>query len=239
MLGVTEMTEPPSPLEIYRTLMADAKLRLLASERVIGAKKPRTGLQALDMEFCFLQVRRVIEDITFGALVREEKRYTALRQLEKTANPRDHGDPARDWQAPEMLKRLVALSPHALPIPHRTANQVSPGFVHCDRENIEVNHGRLIDLYKKCGGFLHGANPLGTDFATATAVRRHSYETAPQEVNRALAFLRTLLWQHAALTLDEPGSEDPRTPASPRRAWLVVFGNDASPDVAITVAEAA
>jgi hypothetical protein len=99
------------PHEIYRTHMAEAKLRILSAERMVAAAKPATGYAALDMEFCFLQVRRVIEAVTFGAMVREESRYAALRGIEKSTNPRDHGDAARDWQAPEILKRLVSLSP--------------------------------------------------------------------------------------------------------------------------------
>lgn len=224
--------------EVYRTLMADAKIRILAAERVLGAKKPRTGLAALDMEFVYLQVRRIIENITFGGLVREEARYAALRGIEKTTNARDHGDPARDWQAPEILKRLVSLSPHALPIPHKAGKEVLPGLVHYDRKDIEVNHARLIDLYKRCGGFLHATNPIGEDFASDIDAQRKRYAAAPNELGRALEFLRELLWQHAAITLDAHGNEDSRTPASPRSAWLVSFGSNPGPEVTLVQAAA-
>lgn len=225
--------------EVYRTLMADAKIRILAAERILSAKKPRAGLAALDMEFVYLQVRRIIENITFGALVREEARYAALRGIERTTNVRDHGDPARDWHAPEILKRLVSLSPHALPIPHQEGKQVSPGLVHYDRQDVEVNHARLIDLYKRCGGFLHATNPIGADFAAEVDSQRKRYEAAPSELRRTLQFLRRLLWRHAAITLDKHGNEDPRTPASPQTAWLVSFGNSPGPEVALVQASAA
>jgi hypothetical protein len=224
--------------EVYRTLMADAKIRILAAEAILSAKRPRTGLKALDMEFVYLQVRRVIENITFGGLVREEARYAALRGIEKTTNARDHGDPSRDWQAPEILKRLVGLSPHALPIPHKEGKELSPGLVHYDRQDIEVNHARLIDLYKHSGGFLHAMNPIGSNFAADINSQRKRYAAASRELRRTLEFLRKLLWQHAAIALDQLGNEDPRTPANPQTAWLVNFGTSQGPEVALIQATA-
>lgn len=227
------------PHEIYRTHMAEAKLRILSAERIVASAQTATGYAALDMEFCFLQVRRVIEAITFGAMVREQSRYAALRGIEKITNPRDHGDATKDWQAPEILRRLVSLSPHVLPIPHKHGKEVSPGLLHFDRKKIEVNHARLIDLYTRSGGFLHAKNPIGQDFAKLVEGQRAKYIAAPHEVRRALEFLRQLLWQHAAVTLEPSGQNDPRTPASPQSAWLVNFGRDDTAEVSIALAEAA
>jgi hypothetical protein len=232
------MPQSVLPHEIYRTHMADAKLRILAAERLLGAPSPLTGFAALDMEFCFLQIRRVIESITFGAMIREELRYTSLRLIEKAGNSRDHGDASRDWQAPEILKRLVALSPHALPIPHKRPTAVSLGLFHFDRQKIEVNHGRLIDLYERCGGFLHARNPVGRDFLTQVNSERKKYVKAREEVRRALLFFRKLLWQHAAVTLEDSGPDDPRTPASAKQVWLVDFGTGHGQEVTILIAEA-
>lgn len=99
-----------APHEVYRTHMADAKLRILSAEKILAAVKPATGYVALDLEFCFLQIRRVIEAVTFGAMVREELRYAELRSIKRSANARDHGDAARDWQSPEILKHLASLT---------------------------------------------------------------------------------------------------------------------------------
>lgn len=218
--------------------MVDAKLRILAAEKLLSTVSPLTGFAALDMEFCFLLIRRVIELITFGAMIREKSRYISLRQMEKAENVRDHGDASRDWQAPEILRRLVNLSPHALPIPHKKPIAVSPGSFHFDRQKLEVNHGRLINLYKQCGGFLHAKNPVGGDFLAKVSAEREKYEKAPEDVRQGLLFLRELLWQHAAITLDEADPNDPRTPASPKYAWLVDFGTGHGQEVTITLAEA-
>lgn len=230
------MTKAASAHEIYRTQMSDAKLRILAVEQLLASSSPVTGLAALDLEFCFLQIRRIIECVTFGALVREQSRYASLREIEKTENHRDHGDPARDWQAPEILKRLVALSPHALPIPHKNPVEIAPGRFHFDRQNLEVNHSRLIELYKRAGGYLHARNPLSADFFEVVALERKKYEDAPEEVRRALAFLRALIWCHIAVNLESHGENDPRTPGSPQQAWLIDFGSDHSAHVGLTLA---
>lgn len=218
--------------------MADAKLRIVSSEKILAAVKPLTGYAALDIEFCFLQIRRVIEAITFGAMICEEARYAALRGIEKSINARDHGDASRDWQAPEILKRLVSLSPHVLPIPHKEGKVVSPGLIHFDRQRIEISHARLIDLYTRSGGFLHAKNPISRDFVALVEAQREKYVAAPLEVSRALTFLRQLLWQHAVVILEPSGQHDPRTPANPKHAWLVNFGINDGPDVSIVLAEA-
>ncbi len=218
--------------------MADAKVRILAAERVLSAKRPRTGLAALDMEFVYLQVRRVVENITFASLVREERRYAALRAIEQSTKQRGLADPAKDWKAPDILKRLISLSPHALPIPLKQGRNLSSGAVHFDRQDLEVNHARLIDLYKRSGGFLHGTNPIGADFAADIERQRERYAAVPGELRRALEFLRKLLWWHAAITLETHGNNDPRTRGNPQSAWLVSFGPNPSPEVTLIQADA-
>ena len=114
----------------------------------------------------------------------------------------------------------------------------STGIVHFDREDLEVNHARLIDIYKRCGGFLHAKSPIGEDFAADVKNQRARYVRAPDDVRSSLTFLRRLLWQHLAVTLDDPGLDDPRTPASPRHAWLVSFGKSEGPEISLTLAAA-
>jgi hypothetical protein len=226
------------PHEIYRTHMMEAKARLLAAERVLQLSSPVTGLQSLDLEFCFLQIRRILEAFTFSAMLREEQRYSKLREQQRQDNCRDHGDPSKDWNAQDILKRLVSLSPHALPIPIAKATKQHSGVTHFDRHQISVNHGRLIEMYKMCGGFLHGKSPLVANYVALVDSERAKYEQAPVEVQRALKFLRKLLWHHTAIQLDWSDPNDPRCPDSPQSAWIVDFGADRGQDVTIILAEA-
>ena len=231
-------TEPLPPYAVYRLLMVDAKLRIVSAKKVLNRSVPMLDHSALDVEYCYLQVRRVIEDVTFGAMIREETRYRDLRQGENANNPRGNTDPSKDWQAPEILKRLVTLSPHALPIPHKDAVELAPGVLHLDRETVNVNHARLIDIYKRCGSFLHGSNPLRENYQDQIESDRRKYASAPSELAKTLNFLQKLLWQHAAISIEPSSSGKPTEPASPREAWLLNFGSEASPEVQIIFAEA-
>jgi hypothetical protein len=216
--------------EIYRTYMAEAKLRIISAEKVLGAITPISGFLALDVEFCYLQIRHVVEIITFGAMVKEESRYISLRGIENSHNPKDHGDASKDWQSPEILKKLVSLSPHVLPIPYKPATKTKSGTYHFDRQKLEVNHSRLIDLYSRSGGFLHAKNPIGQDFNTLVEKQRKSYQNAPATLKRDLKFLRQMLWQHITVTLEPAGHEDPRTPGDPKFVWVIDFGRSFNSD---------
>jgi hypothetical protein len=231
-------TQAIEPHQIYRTIISEVKLRLLTAEHVSGASVPITGLAALDAEFCFLQIRKIIELVTFSAMKREEGRYATLRGQERQTNQRDHGDPAKDWQAPDILKRLVGLSPHALPIPIADGNQADPGITHFERQNVSVNHGRLIELYKKCGGYLHAKNPLVADYPAHVEYERAKYESAPNEIRQALKFLRKLLWRHAAVQLNWSDQSNPKAEDGPRSAWLVDFGSSQGQDVSLILGSA-
>lgn len=226
------------PHHIYQIHMAEAKLRLLAVERVLNAPTPITGLLSLDSEFCFLQIRKVIELITFSAIKREEARYSKLLEQDQQANPRDHGNPAKDWQAPEILKRLVTLSPHVLPIPISKANRTGSNVVHYERHNMSVNHGRLIELYGTCGGYLHAKNPLVTDYLAQVEAERTKYGSAPMEIRRAQDFLRKLLWQHAVIQLAWSDPDNPMIVDGPGSAWLLDFGATNDEQVTLVIGEA-
>jgi hypothetical protein len=218
--------------------MLDLKLRLQRTESISRADSPITGLAALDVEFCFLQIRRIIELITFSAALNEEPRYKKLRKIQKTERPRDHGDYTKDWEATEILKRLSEINVHSLPIPIRTIASTGPGVWHIDRSSISVTHGRLIEIYKKCGGFLHAKSPLGKDFVTLADAERAKYRDAPKEIQKCLQFLRELMWRHVKVGLEWSDDLDPRELSDPQRAWLVDFGEENQQSVSVVLAEA-
>ena len=226
------------PLEVYRTHMLEFKLRLIHCERVASATKPTTGLAALDSEFCFLQLRRLIELVAFSSALRDEERYRALRQIQQQSNPKDHGDHTRDWEAPEILRRMVQISPYCLPIPLKTETKKAGTAIQFDRKNISVTHGRLIEIYQICGGFLHAKNPFSQDYRAHVDKQRKKYEGARKEILKCLTFFRKLMWYHAAVSLSWTAGNDPMTAADPKAAWLVDFGADAEKLVNIVVAEA-
>jgi hypothetical protein len=218
--------------------MADAKIRLLVAERIIGCDISASGNKSLDIEFCFLQIRRIIENITFGAMLREEDRYRESRLQEKAKNFKDHGNAEKDWQAEDILKRLTSLSPHVLPIPLKMPAEFQDGIFSFNRKNLAVNHSRLIDIYKKCGGFLHGKNPLGQDIGVQVNEQRNKYLQGYGEAQRALKFIRDLIWHHAAVTLSYEVGADPREAGSPKSAWILDFDSGLEDGITVYVAKA-
>lgn len=64
---------------LYRREMLEVKRRFLAIDRILGAKKPRTYNADFDNEFIWLQLRKVVELITFSAIAADEARYAAKR----------------------------------------------------------------------------------------------------------------------------------------------------------------
>ena len=224
--------------EMYRTLMLEIKIRLTRTDAVLQSKEPVTGLTSLDAEFCFLQVRKIVELITFSAALRDEERYKRLRELQKKENPRDHGDHAKDWEAAKILKRLREITPHFLPIPIKKISSNAPGSFHIDRTSTPVTHGRLIEIYVQCGSYLHARNPLGKDFLKLVNLERSKYEAATSEALKCIKFIKSLIWYHAAIGLEWSDELDPRELANAQRAWLVNFGQEDGEAIEMILAEA-
>jgi len=63
------------PHELYLQQMVETKRRFRAVDRILGAKKPLTQNEEVDNESAFLQVRRIVELITFSAIISDEQRY--------------------------------------------------------------------------------------------------------------------------------------------------------------------
>lgn len=226
------------PHEVYYTQMVEAKLRLLAIEKILNAVMPISGLVAFDSEFCFLHIRKIIELITFSAISREKSRYKKLRKQDHQANPKDHGNAAKDWQSPNILKRLMSLSPYVLPIPITHAIQTGSNTFHFERHTMSVTHSRLIELYKMCSSYMHSKNPLDTDYVVQVEMERAKYQVAPVEIRRAQEFLRKLLWQHAVVQLDWTDRENPKAIDDPKSAWLLDFETLVDEQIILIVGEA-
>ena len=226
------------PHEIYRTHMVEFKLRLVYSEQVASTAKTTTGLPSLDSEFCFLQIRRMVEIIAFSSALRDEERYKSLRKIQQKQNSKDHGDHTRDWEAPEILRRLAQISPYCLPIPLELQATKNGSIIHFDRKNISVTHGRLIEIYGICSGFLHTKNPFQSDFQAHVNKERKKYEGSNKEVLKFLRYFRKLMWNHAAAGIVWSPDADPKAAEEPKTAWLVDFGIDTVPHVDIVLSEA-
>jgi|GEM_PF-2687814 len=224
--------------EIYKTLMIEIKIRLTKTENILLLDIPMTGLTSFDAEFSFLQIRKIIELIVFSAVLRDENRYKKLRELQKIENPKDHGDYSKDWQAAVILKQLSEISPHFLPIPIKNISSSQQGSFQVNRSDVAVTHGRLIEIYNQCGGYMHIKNPLGKDFVKQTNLERSKYEAATANAKKSLNFIKSLIWHHAAISLEWSDDLNPRELANPNKAWLVDFGQNNDHNIQMILAEA-
>ena len=90
------------PHRIYQSMMLDIKVRI----RVIDSKLHNSDkyLSPLDTEFCFLQIRKIVEQICFSSILCDKQRYQDFRNLEGMTSEVDSGDYEDDWNSRVILK---------------------------------------------------------------------------------------------------------------------------------------
>lgn len=234
----SESMKKVEPQDIYRTHMIDVKLRIVSAFRISDSSHTTLDLSAFDIEYCFLQIRRIIESITFAAMVREESRYRRAREMKNINNPRKHGNVSKDWNASDILKTLIGLSPHILPIPTKEPLLQEQGLWYFERKQMTVNHDRLIEMYKRASGFLHAKNPFLNNFVTLIENERIKYGEAPRLIKKDLDFLWSLVWKHAAVSLEWTDHNNPQIADDPKSVWMVDFGAEEDQKIYMTVGEA-
>lgn len=187
----------------------------------------------IDDEFDFLQIRRIIELITFSAIVSDESRYQRSRELDAVANARDKGDYTADWKAAEILVRLSKISPHFLPRPLGPMTVQPDGTKHFNEAAARLTHGRLISIYKTASGYVHTPNPYKPNVAELELQKK---ATARATLKKELAFLKSVIWEHVKIGLAwEPGT-DPHQIDNGETAWIVRFGDSGTDQVQISLA---
>ena len=220
----------PASAALYTLQMTDALRRIHAVERILGAKKPRLLDSTIDDESMWLQIRKIVELVTFGGITSDEERYAALRDGEATSP-----DYTQDWKVNKILPRLVKITPHYLPIPIDAGKRLQSGLVSFEEVGPERASAKFIEIYNRAGGYLHIANP----FSPAKASEfEHAKKISRDLVRKDLAYLKSVLWVHAKVGLAFDKSTDrPTEAANPQTAWLVKFGRPKPNDVEVTLAE--
>ena len=223
--------------EIYRSMMLEIKLRLREVDSLIGDKTQE--LSPLNIEFCFLQFRKVIEQVCFASIVCDQQRYKDFRFLEGETSTDDAGNYENDWNARIILSKLKAISPHFMPIPLGNKSS-SNGQHHFERSDVTATHNKLITMFKKCGSFMHIPKPFGEEYASHIKQQKQKYKAANETVIKYSEYFKLLLWQHAAVGIEYTPTDklDSLNKASPKNAWLVDFGDINSNDISVTLAVA-
>ncbi len=221
----------PQPHERYRLAMVEVKQRLRAIDRVLGAKKPRTLTTELDNEVMWLQVRKIVELVTFGGIMADEARYAALR-----AEAKDNPNYRRDWKVGQILKRLAEITPHYLPRPLGDMLLLKDGTKHFEAGKEKETLERFVEIYELAGEHLHAPNPFDGE---ASAGRRQLLAQSRSRLETEVRYLKEVLWTHVKIGLAfEPGKDDARVPANPETAWIVLLGLPCDDEVRMGLANA-
>lgn len=229
------MTFSYQPYELYLQQMVEVKRRLRAVDRILGAKKPLTRNEEVDNECAFLQIRKIIELITFSAIVSDEQRYQRSRELDAAKNPKDKGNYTLDWNAAEILVHLSKISPHFLPRPLGLMTMQPDGTKHFNEAVAKLTHDRLINIYKTAGGYAHMANPYKPNGEKLENKKR---ETARTVLEKEVAYLKSVIWEHAKIGLIWKPDDDPTQLENSETAWLIWFGDKDTDQIHMSLATA-
>ena len=215
-----------SEKEIYRAMMLEIKIRFQAIDNVFNREESATLLESLNSEFIFLQIRKIVELISFSSVLCDKNRYAEFRTVEAESDKRDHGKYEKDWNAVEILKKLNNISPHFMPIPISKPAQTGENSNHFDRDpNVNATHSQLIEIYKSCGGFMHVPNPFGEDYLEHVEKHRKKFSSSAIKAKSFVSYLKSLIWHHAAVGLEWNEGSNPTENANPKSVWIVDFGS--------------
>ncbi|MCK4825801.1 hypothetical protein KA005_59180 [bacterium] len=224
------------PHQIYRSMMLEIKFRMRAIDSYI--KDGNDNLPALEAEFCFLQFRKIVEQICFASIICDQNRYKDFRTLEGETSDKDSGDYTQDWNARIILKKLNDISPHFMPRPlgQMTSND---GNHHFDLKDINATHNKLVSIYKKCGSFMHIPKPFGEDYETHILNQRNRYKESIKTIKDYSKYFKELLWNHAAIGLEYNQENDKLESlelGNSKNAWIINFGDYTSDEIKIIIA---
>lgn len=215
--------------------MLEIKIRIRAIDNCLIKNSGK--LSSLDIEFCFLNSRMIIEQICFSSILCDKKRYKEFRRLEGETGTNDHGNYQRDWKSPTILKKMMDISPHFMPRP--LGKKISSNGTHHFEQGFETTHAQLISMWEKCGSFLHVPKPFGEGYESHIEKVRAKYAASNKSIETYSRYFKDLLWHHAAIGLKYQTTDtglNSVEAANPSTAWLVHFGNYDSDFISITVA---
>jgi len=175
--------------KIYQSMMLEIKIRIRAIDSCL--KKNNGALSALDTEFCFLSSRMIIEQICFSSILCDKQRYEDFRRLEGETGTKDHGNYVKDWKSPTILKKMRDISPHFMPRPlgERTSTNNTHHFDH----GFETTHTELINMWEKCGSFLHVPKPFGEGYESHVEKVRSKYSAASKVIESYSQYFKDLI----------------------------------------------
>jgi hypothetical protein len=149
MLAMSKHTQP---IHLYAAQMREIKQRTEVVDFFLH-KGGHALYQPTTIESICLQFRKILELIAFSSLIANKDRYATV-----------HKNFALHWNAELLLKDLARVNPDFYPKPIEKRPSTVPGVLN---DLVPITDGHLTqedftDIYKKCGGMMHAANPYGS-----------------------------------------------------------------------------
>lgn len=139
--------------KLYLKNMSLIKLRMRALSDVMRLARTTT-YEITNIEFCVLQIRKVLELIVLSSLVSDEDLCREkMGKLEKM------------WNARYIIRDVERIHPDFYPHPiqiNKHRDEAEPDeFVEIKEPYLTKD--KLVEIYQKCGKYLHQASPFVDD----------------------------------------------------------------------------
>lgn len=136
--------------KLYLKNMSLIKLRMRALSDVMRLERTTT-YEITNIEFCVLQIRKILELIVLSSLVSDEDLYREkMGKLEGM------------WNARYIIRDIERIHPDFYPHPIQIKSHQGDGepdeFV--DMAEPYLTKDKLVEIYQKCGKYLHQASPF-------------------------------------------------------------------------------
>lgn len=160
---------------IYAQLMEQIKVRIQAAQESMkmGVERKDSPFAYLHAEFCYLQIRRVVELIALAVVVahneEEEFRINGL---------------VGNWNADRIFGELEKLSPLAFPKPFKVNNGAAVDDV-VIQDRGYLTKQSMMKIYHECGKLLH----VGSLKELTKARRHYDVGEISKWLNRFIRFL--------------------------------------------------
>ncbi|MFW9331783.1 hypothetical protein ACN6AX_00940 [Paenibacillus polymyxa] len=166
-------------IQKYLRCMEEVKARI----EVIETQMLKTNVTILDIEFIYLQLRKIVELIMFSSIAANKNEYR-----------KQYRDFRTHWNAKRILENLSKINPNFYPMPSRLGyNNKQQGIVEPVSEGYLMKND-LIKLNKWCGEILHATNPFR---------KEKDYKKYSKEVSNWVGKIVTLLNHHQVQLVDK------------------------------------
>jgi hypothetical protein len=167
--------------QLYMACMQEARDRL-NFVKFLPVRNATTGIEYIDKELVFLQLRKILELIAFASLTANREKYATV-----------HNKFATFWRAKDMLQDLEKINPEFYPLPVDPPKTQPDGIKHLAAVDGFLTKDDFVSLYDVTGNFLHVRNP----FDTRDPVIRMRYS-----VKQWLERIQALLTLHVVRLVD-------------------------------------